>query len=110
MNHFEHQRHKPSVTLSRPRELVVACAPMRSNVNISSIARTASACAIERLILTGNPSLIAKIARDSISKLEISVHRSLKPVLLRLRTGGYRLVGLEQATNSQPIHEYLFSR
>ncbi len=110
MNHFEHQRHKPSVTLNRPRELVVACAPMRSNVNISSIARTASACAIERLILTGNPSLIAKIARDSISELEISVHRSLKPVLLRLRTGGYRLVGLEQATNSQPIHEYLFSR
>jgi hypothetical protein len=41
MNHFEHLRHKEGSALSRPRELIVACAPMRSNVNISSVARTA---------------------------------------------------------------------
>jgi tRNA G18 (ribose-2'-O)-methylase SpoU len=110
MSRFEHQRHKPVSTLNRPRELVVACAPMRSNVNISSIARTASACAIERLILTGNASLISKIARDGISELAFSVHRTLRPVLLKLRSNGYRLVGLEQTTNSTSIHDYSFIR
>lgn len=110
MSKFEHQRHKPGSTLIRPRELVVACAPMRSNVNISSIARTASACAIERLVLTGNANLIAKIARDGVSELPVSTHRSLGPVLRKLRTDGYRLVGLEQTTNSINIHNYHFQR
>ncbi|HHL33332.1 MAG TPA: TrmH family RNA methyltransferase [Desulfobulbaceae bacterium] len=89
---------------------MVACAPMRSNVNVSSIARTASACAIERLVLTGNVSLISKIARDGESELDISTHRTLPPVLKRLKKDGYRLVGLEQTTNSENIHHYRFSR
>ena len=110
MAHFEHQRHKESSKLSRSREFIVACAPMRSNVNISAIARTASACAIEKLVLTGNASLISKIARDGISELEVSTHRTLKPVLLKLKSNGYRLVGLEQATNSVSLHEYQFPR
>lgn len=110
MNQFEHLRHKAGSVLSRSRELIVACAPMRSNVNISSIARTASACAIERLVLTGNASLISKIARDGAEQLEVSIHRSLAPVLQKLRSNGYRLVGLEQTTNSTSMHDYNFSR
>ena len=108
MSQFQHQRHKAGSSLTCPREIIVACAPMRSNVNISSIARTASACAIERLVLTGNASLISKIARDGAEQLEVSVHRTLKPVLKRLRSDGYRLVGLEQTTNSVSLHEYDF--
>jgi tRNA G18 (ribose-2'-O)-methylase SpoU len=77
---------------------------MRSNVNVSSIARTASACAVERLILIGNAGLISKIARDSVFELEVSIHRTLKPALQKLRNEGYRLVGLEQTTNSTSIH------
>ena len=110
MSRFEHQRHKTGSRLRRPRELVVACAPMRSNVNVSSIARTASACAVERLILIGNAGLISKIARDSVFKLAVSIHRTLKPALQKLRNEGYRLVGLEQTTNSTSIHNYSFSR
>ena len=110
MNQFEHLRHKKGSALSRPRELIVACAPMRSNVNISSVARTASACAVERLVLTGNASLISKIARDGAEELEVSIHRSLAPVLQKLRSDGYRLVGLEQTTNSMSMHSYNFSR
>ncbi|GBE03556.1 MAG TPA: TrmH family RNA methyltransferase [Nitrospirae bacterium] len=110
MSQFVHQRHKTGSRLTRPRELVIACAPMRSNVNVSSIARTASACAVEQLILTGNASLISKIARDSIFELKISVHRTLAPVLQKLRNNGYRLVGLEQTTNSTSMHNYVFSR
>ncbi len=110
MSKFEHQRHKPRTQLDHPRELIVACAPMRSNVNISSIARTASACAIEKLILTGTSNLISKIARDGVTELKLSTHRSLKPVLLRLKDEGYRLVGLEQATHSVSMHTYHFPR
>ncbi len=110
MNQFEHLRHKKGSALSRPRELIVACAPMRSNVNISSVARTASACAVERLVLTGNASLISKIARDGAEELKVSIHRSLAPVLQKLRSDGYRLVGLEQTTNSTSMHGYNFSR
>jgi tRNA G18 (ribose-2'-O)-methylase SpoU len=110
MNQFEHLRHKDGSALKRPREIVVACAPMRSNVNISSIARTASASAVERLILTGNPTLISKIARDGAEELEVSIHRTLAPVLKKLRADGYRLVGLEQTTNSTSMHSYSFSR
>ncbi len=110
MNQFEHQRHKEGSALTRSREIIVACAPMRSNVNISSVARTASACAVERLVLTGNATLISKIARDGAEELDISIHRSLLPVLRKLRNDGYRLVGLEQTTNSTSIHSYSFSR
>jgi tRNA G18 (ribose-2'-O)-methylase SpoU len=110
MNQFEHQRHKDGSALDRDREIIVACAPMRSNVNVSSVARTASACAVERLVLTGNASLISKIARDGAEQLDISIHRSLAPVLKKLRSDGYRLVGLEQTTNSTSMHNYEFSR
>lgn len=110
MNQFEHQRHKDGSALTRAREIIVACAPMRSNVNISSVARTASACAVERLVLTGNATLISKIARDGAEELEVSIHRSLAPVLQKLRSDGYRLVGLEQTTNSTSMHSYSFSR
>jgi hypothetical protein len=40
---FVQQRHKARLPLSRPRELVIACVPMRSNVNLSQIARAATA-------------------------------------------------------------------
>lgn len=110
MTPFEHQRHKLQTPLSRPRELIVACAPMRSNVNISAIARTASACGVTRLILCGNAKLIHRIARDGADEIEVDVRRTLPPVLRGLRTEGYRLVGLEQTTHSQNIHNYAFER
>ena len=107
---FEHQRHKPPQTLDRPRELVVACALLRSNVNLSRIVRVASCCGIERVIATGQAKLERKIARDGAEQVQIEVHRSLPPVLEKLRGAGYRLVGLEQTTDSQSIHGYPFPR
>lgn len=110
MSEFEHQRHKGPSSLTQPRELIVACVPMRSNVNISQIARTASACAVERMIICGNASLTPKIARDATSELTISSHRSLAPVLKKLKKEGYHIVGIEQTSNSQNIHQYIFKR
>ena len=110
MSDFVHQRHKGPTELTRPRELIVACAPMRSNVNISQIARTASACAVEKMIICGNATLKSKIARDAVSELPVSTHRSLAPVLKKLKQDGYSIVGIEQTSNSQNIHHFSFTR
>lgn len=108
MASFEQIRHRPQTELSYPRELVVGCVPMRSNVNISTIARTASACGVQKLVLCGNNKLISKIARDGADELEIIVRRTLLPVLKKFKADGYRLVGIEQTTNSHNIHRYSF--
>jgi tRNA G18 (ribose-2'-O)-methylase SpoU len=110
MGEFEHQRHKPPRALERAREIVIVCAPMRSNVNLSRIARAAGCCGIERMIVIGPGKLDRKIARDGADTVRVETHRTLPPVLDELRSDGYRLVGLEQTTNSQSLHEYAFVR
>jgi tRNA G18 (ribose-2'-O)-methylase SpoU len=107
---FRHVRHKPPTPLARPRELVVCCAPMRSNVNLSNMVRTAGCCGITRLIACGQPKIDKSIARDGAEQVQIEVHRTLPPVLKALKAEGYTLVGLEQATNSVSLHDYRFPR
>lgn len=96
--------------LEHPRELIVACCPMRSNVNISRIVRVASCCGVSKVILCGNAKVDPKIARDGAEKLPTSRHRSLPPVLRELKQEGYQLVGVEQTTNSQNLHHFQFVR
>ena len=107
---FIHQRHKPPTALERPRELVLCCAPMRSNVNLSNIVRTAGCCAITRLIACGNPKIDKTIARDGADQVQIEPHRTLPPVLKQLKAEGFTLVGLEQTTNSVSLHDFQFVR
>jgi tRNA G18 (ribose-2'-O)-methylase SpoU len=107
---YEHLRHKPPRPLLRPRELLVVCAPLRSNVNLSRIVRAASCCGLNRILCTGHARLDRKIARDGADAIAIEVHRSLPPVLQKLRAAGYRLVGLEQTTGSHDLHSYRFER
>ncbi len=120
MTEFMHQRHKPLASLDRDRELVLVCAPLRSNVNLSRIVRAASCSGITRLIACGNPKIDAEIARldprqresphHEMPQLTIEVRRSLLPLLKKLKADGYPLVGLEQTTNSHNIHDYAFPR
>ena len=110
MSDFIQERHKPSAPLDRPRELIVACPPMRSNVNLSRIARAAGCCGLRQMICCGNAKVIAKIARDAADALEIEVHRTLPPVLEKLRREGYTIVGLEQTTGAVSIFEFAFPR
>ncbi len=116
---FSQERHKPPSVLDRPRELIVACVPLRSNVNLSRIVRTAGCCGVRTLICCGQAKIIDKIARDAVddggsegdtSGVTIRVHRTLGPVLDQLKHEGYRLVGLEQTTHSRNLHEYAFPR
>ncbi|MCA9189215.1 MAG: TrmH family RNA methyltransferase [Pirellulaceae bacterium] len=105
---FQHVRHKPPRVLERPRELMVALPPMQSNVNVSRIVRAAGCCGVTHIIACGHPKIDYKIARDGADEVRIEVHRTLPPVLQRLKTEGYCLVGLEQTTGSQLIYEYAF--
>jgi tRNA G18 (ribose-2'-O)-methylase SpoU len=79
-------------------------------VNLSRIARTAACCAIPRILCTGPAKLDRSIARDGADTVTIEIHRTLPPVLDKLRADGYQLVGLEQTTSSQSIHEFQFTR
>jgi tRNA G18 (ribose-2'-O)-methylase SpoU len=110
MNDFIHQRHKPLAPLDRPRELIVACAPLRTNVNLSRIVRVAGCSGVPRVIACGTAKVIDKIARDGADTVEVEIHRSLGPVLKQLKTEGYVLVGLEQTSNSQSLHAFSFAR
>ncbi|MGB6044584.1 MAG: TrmH family RNA methyltransferase [Pirellulales bacterium] len=109
MAEFEHQRHKPPRRLAEPRQLVVACCPLRSNVNLSRIVRAAACDGIDRLICAGNPRVIDRIARDGPASIQLEKHRTLVPVLRKLREEGYRLVGLEQTTGSIDLYEFEYS-
>ncbi len=110
MTDFVHQRHKPPTTLDRPRELIVACPPMRSNVNLSRIVRAAGCAGVRRIVCSGTAKILAKVARDAGEELQIEVHRTLPPVLRKFRDRGYQLVGLEQTTGSQSLYAFAFQR
>ena len=74
MSDFEHQRHKPPTVLAQPRELIVACSVMRSNVNLSRIVRAASCCGVRRIIACGKPKIDPKIARDGAGEIQLEIH------------------------------------
>ncbi len=104
------ERHKPLTSLVRPRELIVACPPMRSNVNLSRIVRAASCCGVRRLICCGNARIVPEIARETGDSIAIELHRTLPPVLKNLRQEGYALVALEQTPRSESIFTFQFPR
>lgn len=110
MSEFRHQRHKSPLAISRTRELILVCAPLRSRVNLSRIVRTASCCGIRRIIACGNSRIDPAIARVQPDQVVLETHRSLEPCLKRFKDSDYGLVGLEQTTASQNLHTFDFAR
>jgi len=107
---FEHIRHKPPTELKQERQLIIACCPLRSHVNLSTIMRMAGCSGITEVIATGNAKINKTIARDGADNVKLTVKNSLPPVLKKLKQEGYKLVGLEQTTNSTVLSEYEFPR
>ena len=105
-----HRRHKNPDPLDRPRELVMVCGPMRSNVNLSRMVRACGCFGVSKVFCIGRGRVIEKIARDGKSRVQIATHRSLPPLLTTLREDGYHLVGLEQASISKSLYNYAFQR
>ena len=65
---------------------------------------------ITRMICCGPAKLDRKIARDATDTIKSKAIELWRPVLEKLRGEGYRLVGLEQTSNSQDLHHYQFER
>jgi len=108
MTSFTHIRHKPPEPPGAPRELIVACAAMRSHVNLSHIVRTCGCFGIARVVATGAAGLHGRIARDGAERVALDVHRTLPPVLERLAAEGHEIVGLEQTTDSERLWSFAF--
>ena len=108
MSDFIHQRHKPPSDQPGARELVLACPQLQSTVNLSRLVRSAGCFGVRRMIVCGRPKLDRDITRDAVEQVQLECHRTLPPVLVRLKAEGYQLVGLEQTTNSQCIYEFPF--
>ena len=81
---------------------------MQSTVNLSRIVRSAGCFGVRRMIVCGKPKIDRDIARNAVEQVQLEPHRTLPPVLERLKADGYTLVGLEQATNSQSLYEFRF--
>jgi len=62
------------------------------------------------MIACGQTKVDRKIVRDVDQDVRIERRRTLVPVLKKLREEEFRLVGLEQTTNSQNLQEYKFER
>ena len=69
--------YEDSAALDRPRELIVACPPMRSNVNLSRIVRAAG---ISRLAIEGDSMTVA--ARDRLADSEDAAFRPWRSPIL----------------------------
>ncbi len=108
MTEFEHQRHKAPDQLPADCQLVLACPALRSNVNLSRIVRVASCCGVRRMVACGRPKVDPKIARDGARCVTLEPHRTLPPVLKRLKAEGYLVVGLEQTSHSVCLYDYAF--
>jgi len=108
MTDFVHQRHKPPLEAPGARELILACPKLRTNVNLARIVRAAGCCGVRRMIVCGKPKIDRDIARDAVEQVSLEDHRSLAPVLRELKSQGYALVGLEQASNSQCLYDFAF--
>ena len=83
---------------------------MRSYVNVSRIVRTAGCCGVNRMIVCGQVKIDRQIARDGAEQVQVDVHRSLAPVLRKLKSDKYQLVALEQTTNSCSLYSFSFAR
>lgn len=65
---------------------------------------------MRKIVTAGQGRLLQRIARDGAEQVELEVHRTLSYALRDLKRQGYRIVALEQATNSQSLYDYAFAR
>ncbi|MEM7782237.1 MAG: TrmH family RNA methyltransferase [Planctomycetota bacterium] len=106
----EHLRHKPATELEQERELVLVCPEFKSKVNLSRIVRLAGCAGVRRIIACGNAGVDSTITRDAMNYVRLEKRRSMIPVLKKLRSQGFRLVGLEQTDRSDCLFDYRYKR
>jgi len=110
MSDFIQLRHQSLCELDCPRPFTLVLPPMRSQVNLSRIVRAASCLGITQIIACGQAKVDRKIARDAADAIDLQIHRSMPPVIEKLRADGFDIVGLEQCSGSIRLYDYSFNR
>ena len=103
MRKFVQLRHRPPSPKPTSHALVLVCSHLNSRANVSSIARLAGCLGLDEVFLAGSTKVDKRIEHVTLRR-----RRTLPPFLAELRRSGYRLVGLEQTTGSQPLFDYAF--
>ena len=106
----KHLRHKPPTELSQRRQLILACPPFRSGVNLARIIRLAGCAGINEIIACGTNRIDPKIARDAIEIVNVKRPRTLNNWLRKKKAEDYRLVALEQSNHGINLHHYQFQK
>jgi len=94
------------------KNLTIILPNIRSLYNIGSIFRTADACGVEKVYLTGysgrpdKQDKIAKTALGAEKNVPWEHHHDTWRVIEKLRTEGYQIVALEQSKESVDYHEF----
>ena len=81
---------------------------MQSHVNLSRIVRAAALFGVQDLLVAGSGKVDREIALGAEEHVRIKAVRSLLHPLLRFRSKGYHIVGLEQTEVSQPLYDFAF--
>lgn len=92
-----------------PIELVLV--NVRSRFNVGAMFRTADAVGVTKIHLCGyTPSpphpKIDKVALGAEKTVPFERHRSIQPLLTKLKKRGYTIIAVEQSRKSIPYHEY----
>ena len=95
--------------------LVVVLDNVRSMHNVGAVFRTADAFLVEKILLCGiTPQPphreIHKAALGATESVDWAYFESVTEALQRIKSEGYRVVGVEQTTGSQMITEFDFAK
>ena len=95
--------------------VVLVCDGVRGPANIGSLFRVCDAFGVSELVLSDtefnpNSARMRKTARDTFKKVRWSLSRDLPLLLKHYREAGYLLLGLEIATNSEPIERFSWDK
>ncbi|MFH1089539.1 MAG: TrmH family RNA methyltransferase [Candidatus Uhrbacteria bacterium] len=95
--------------------MIIIAHNIRSLHNVGSIFRSADAFGVEKLYLTGFTgapprSEIAKTALGSENRVAWEQVEDIQSLILKLRSEGYSLIGLENGDNIKSINETVFDK
>ncbi len=84
---------------------------IRSLHNVGSAFRTADAFRVEKIYLTGITGTpphreIHKTALGATESVAWQYDEKTEDVLMKLKAGGYKIISVEQTTESKPLHQF----
>ncbi|WP_027136568.1 TrmH family RNA methyltransferase [Gaetbulibacter saemankumensis] len=99
---------------SRKFPITLICDHVTNAPNIGSLFRICDAFGVEKLILCGNDITLgrkmSKTSRATEKVVSYDIQESALETVNQLKKEGYQIISLEITTESQPIHQFKFSK